>query len=274
MNGKSIGFVNEKGGVGKSTAAFNIAWKLSENDKVLLIDLDGQQANLTYFCGVEKTDDLKTIKDVLDEECTIDEAIIHLRNNLDIIPADISVSEIGQREHITQYVQSHGAAWVRKEFTKTMFLRMIDIFEKVKKKYKYVLCDVSPAPNFTHLLCLCGVDYVTVVMLPDAASLEGNRGTEDSIKTVIESGVNPDLRVTGILFNRNTDRTKLSRAVKTAVDSYAKRLNTTPFSTGIRNAVAMSECVAYHVGVTEYAPRQAVAEDIVKVTEELKERIR
>ena len=62
---KVITFINEKGGVGKSQIAFAVAWELAnQGSKVLLIDLDGQRANLSFMAGIKKTDDMFTMYDV------------------------------------------------------------------------------------------------------------------------------------------------------------------------------------------------------------------
>ena len=273
MNGKTIGFINEKGGVGKSSCCFNLGWELSNNKKVLMIDLDGQQANLTYFCGIEKTDNLKTMMDVLDQEEKVENVILNVKKNLDLIPADVSIAQLGTRQHIMKYANKYGTEWVKQNYNEEMFSNMTDALDILKKKYDYIFVDVNPTPNFAHLLCLCGIDYVTVVMLPDAASLEGDKGTEESIRNVIEYEVNPNIKVLGILFNRNTNRTNLAKEVKKAAEVYAERLNTKVFESSIRQSVVMGECVAAHKGITEYAPKSMASADIKMVVKEMEGRL-
>ena len=57
-----IVFINEKGGVGKTSACFNASWELAKRGKkVLMVDMDGQRANLSFFCGIDKTQDIHTL---------------------------------------------------------------------------------------------------------------------------------------------------------------------------------------------------------------------
>ena len=88
-----VTFINEKGGVGKSSVCFNSAWELSnKGKKILLIDLDGQKANISFFTGVYKDNNI-TMADVFKHNANINSGIINVKKNLDIIP------EIG-RAHV------------------------------------------------------------------------------------------------------------------------------------------------------------------------------
>lgn len=75
--GKIITLMNEKGGVGKSSLTYSVAWELAKNhQKVLIIDMDGQMANITYLAGVKTRDDTKTMNDVLLHNTSIKDAIV------------------------------------------------------------------------------------------------------------------------------------------------------------------------------------------------------
>ena len=94
---KIIGVVNEKGGVGKSTVCFNLAWELmKQGRKVLMVDLDGQRANLTFIAGIEKPTSLATMYDVLVKGEDIRKAVLVVEDALHIGPAHIAVTLLAQ----------------------------------------------------------------------------------------------------------------------------------------------------------------------------------
>lgn len=248
---KTITFINEKGGVGKTAICFNLAWHLSNKRKILLIDLDGQRANLTYFAGIKKTDDLLTMYEVLNGSKPILEALKGIRGNLDIVPAAVTTSFIDADIEVSD------------------MKRAID---EVKDRYDYIFIDVSPSPNWSQFLALSISDYCIIPMLPDVTSLEADEGMIETIEEVHKK--NKDLKVLGLLFNRNENRSNLSRQVKETAQVIAKRLNTKIFETKIRNAVAISEAVYNHIGITDYAKKSAVAEDYRQLAKEIERRIK
>ncbi len=250
--GKIITFINEKGGIGKTSCCFNLAWAMSEKKRILMIDLDGQRANLTFFTGIKKADDLPTMYNVLHEDKNIKDTILPVKRNLFIIPATSNVTNISQQAKITKIKKA---------------------LSDIKKNYDFVFIDVNPTPNWTHVLSLSSSDYIIIPMLPDIASLEANKGIAESIEEILET-TNPQLKVLGILFNKNTNRTILSKQVKSVADSVAAQLNTTVFETKIRDAVALSENIGLHIGVTEYNPKAPVSDDIISLAKEVERRVK
>lgn len=249
--GVVITFINEKGGIGKSSSCFNLAWAMSEKEKILMIDMDGQRSNLTFFTGTKKTDTTATIYNVLNEDLDIRKTIVNVKENLDLIPATSNVMNLSQNSKITKLKRA---------------------LESVREEYSKILIDVNPSPNWTHVLALSTSDYIIIPMLPDIASLEANKGIAESIEEILET-TNPKLKVLGLLFNKNTNTTNLSKQVKEVAGLVAEQLNTTVFETKIRNAVVLSECIAFHKGVTEYDPKSAAAQDIYNLVEEIEGRI-
>ena len=95
--GKIIVFMNEKGGLGKTSLVFNACHVLSGNKKkkrVLAIDMDAQMANLTYFTGTEKREDLPTMYNVLLQGGDIHDAIVTVKERFDVILATVNVANI------------------------------------------------------------------------------------------------------------------------------------------------------------------------------------
>lgn len=249
--GHIITYINEKGGIGKTSCCFNTAWAMSENKRILMVDLDGQRANLSFFAGVEKNDNMATMYDVLHQDMPIENAIVKIRHNLFIVPATSNVSNISQTAKIT---------------------RLKAELNRIRNDFDYVLIDVNPTPNWTHVLSLSCSDFIIIPMLPDIASLEANKGIAESIEEIVNT-TNPNLKVLGILFNKNTNTTNLSKQVKAVADNVAISLGSSVFDTKIRNAIALSENIGLHVGVTEYAPKSPVAGDIQDLVAEIERRV-
>lgn len=248
--GKIISVINEKGGVGKSSIIFNCGWELAKTYKILFIDLDGQRANLSWFAGIEDREDRPTMLNVMSGRKSIEDCIVSIKENLGIVPANSSVIAMAQT----------GSA-----------RRMKSAMKEIKDKYDYIFIDVNPDPTIVHTLALTSADYVIIPMLPDVASLEGNKGIAEDVLDVQEVG-NPNLKVLGILFNKNSDRTLLSRQVSDIAEEMAEQLDTKLFSTKIRNAVSLSECPSFHEGITDYASNSAAADDIRSLCKEIEER--
>lgn len=247
---KSICFINEKGGVGKSSATFNTAWELMmRGKKCLIIDLDGQSSNITFFCGIKKEDDMLTAYDVLKGKTTIEKAIKNVDENLDILPANIDVTGISHRDKISVLKKA---------------------IHEIQDKYDYILFDVNPEPNWSHMIALSCSEYAIIPMLPDIASLEANKGVVETIFEVQET-TNSKLKVLGILFNRYNDQTNLSKEVLMIASKMAKSLNSKVFNSKIRQAVVLSECIGSHIGITEYEPKSGAAKDYMSLVEEIEQ---
>lgn len=247
--GKVVAYINEKGGVGKSSVCFNVAWELAlQGKKVLMIDLDGQRANLTYICGIEKRDGILTMYDILKDGANPKKAVLIVEDNLHIIPATVEVAGLDNNNSRLE--------------------DMNKVIDELRSFYEYIFIDVSPTPNRGHALALSSADGVIIPMLPDITSLEANMGVIESIR-LAQKNINPNLRVLGIVFNKYTWRTLLSSSVTKTAERMAGALNSKVFDTKIRQAVTLSENVGKHMGVTSYAPKSKSADDIRSLCKEI-----
>lgn len=248
---KIIAFINEKGGVGKSSVCFNTAWHFAEQGrKVLLIDLDGQRANLTYISGIEKKPGILTMYDVLTAGVSAKKAVLVVEDNLHIIPATADVAALAPHNSRLESMQQAMAT--------------------LAPYYDYIFIDVSPTPNRGHALALAAADGVIIPMLPDITSLEANMGVIESIR-ITKKEANPQLTVYGIVFNKYTWRARLSSQVTETANKMAAALGSKVFDTKIRQGVTMSENVGQHIGITAYDPKGKCAEDIRKLCKEIEE---
>lgn len=245
---KIVTFINEKGGVGKTSSCFNSAWELASRGKsVLMIDMDGQKANLSFFAGLTNSDDMLTIADVFKSEVSIGETIKRRKENLYLIPADTRVSNLDMTAKVSKFRKA---------------------IAEIKDEFDFIFIDVNPTPGWSHYLSLSVSDYAIIVMLPDIASLEANRGILETIEE-IQDTTNPALKIMGILFNKNNSRTVLAKQVFDAAEAMAHKMDSKIFDVKIRNAVALSENILSHEGITDYDPKSAAADDIRLLVDEI-----
>lgn len=250
--GKTIALMNEKGGVGKSSVTYSVAWCLAEQgEKVLIVDMDGQMASITYLSGVETNDDTLTMYDILLRNKNADDAVLRVSNELElyVIPSTNAVADA---------------------MTTAKISRMKKVIQELRSEYDYIFFDVNPSPDWKHALTLSVSDYVGIVMLPDVLSLEANMGIVDSIEEV-QANSNSNLKVLGIIMNQFNTQTNLAKAVEDKASAMAEHLQTSVLKSKIRKAVAMGESASAHVGITAYAGRSDIANDIKSLTCEIED---
>ena len=247
-----LSFINEKGGVGKTSICFNLAWAFAEQGhKVCLLDLDGQRANISFFAGIDKSEDVTTLYDILVDGVDARKGVLGVTDNLHIIPATSNVVDLNR----------HNAS----------FEAMQQAVATITPYYDYLFIDVSPSPNHGHALALAVSDFVLLPMLAEVTSLAANIGIAQTVQQAKE--INPALVVLGIILNRYNWRTNLSKQATAATKKFAESLSTKIFNTKVRTNIAIAECVGQHQGVTTYAPKSKGAADIQELTNEIKREV-
>ena len=248
---KVITFINEKGGVGKSSVCFNTAWELAYKGRnILIMDLDGQKANISFFAGVDK-DNIITMADVFKHDADINSTIVNIKKNLDIIPANSSVASLDMTAKVSK---------LRKAIA------------TIHNNYDFIFIDVNHAPGWSHYLSLSVSDFALIIMLPDIASLEGNKGILDTIDEIQQTN-NPQLKILGLLFNKYNSRTILSKQVLKTATEVASSVQSRVFKTKIRQSVLLCENILEHKGITDYQLRSDPSGDYLSFVEEFEEAV-
>ena len=160
---KIVTFIAEKGGTSRSSVVFSSSWLLaSKGKKILIIDMDGQAANVSYYAGVNKTPDMHTLVDLF-KGVDIKDTIVNIKENLDIIPANAELTNLGQTAKLS----------VLKKAVRSI------------PEYDFIFIDVNPTPGWTHFLSLSISDSAIIVSLPDVACLKANEGILESIDEIM-----------------------------------------------------------------------------------------
>ena len=246
--GKVIVFVNQKGGVGKTTSAINIGAYIAEaGKKVLLVDFDSQ-GNMSSGVGVNKKK--PTIYELMAGQSSADETIKHTSlPDLDVISASIELS---------------GAAIELVDLENREFY-LKNALAPVKDRYDYILIDCPPSLGLLTLNGLVAADEVLVPMQCEFFALEGLTLLLQTVKSV-QGGLNKDLKSGGIFFTMYDSRTKLAEAVVKEVISYFKDY---VFNTMIPRNIKLSEAPSHGEPICLYDPSCIGAKSYKKLAEEV-----
>ncbi len=251
---KTISFANQKGGVGKTTSAINIASAIGiSGKKILLIDCD-PQGNATSGVGIRKSRIQATIYDVLIGRCHASDAIIQTEyKNLSIIPsgmdlaaAELELADIEKRQN-----------------------RLKDPLSEVSDNYDYILIDCPPSLGMLTVNALTASDGVVIPMQCEYFSLEGLSQIMMTIKQV-KKLYNPMLTLTGILVTMYNGRLNLSLQV---LDELKKHYADKLFSVAINRNVRLSEAPSYGAPIQYYDKYAKGSSDYDKIAAELMKRI-
>lgn len=229
MGATVIAIALQKGGVGKTTTAQALASTLGfKKKKTLLIDMDSQ-CDVTNASGIDLPE--KSITDVLGKECTPEDAVIHCKY-YDLLAAD---------PYLTNVEMSEVEPTLLKNSIKSL-----------QNQYDFIVIDTPPALGNLSVNSMVASDYVIIPCEPRPFALRGLGALHNTIQ-MVQSSLNPKLKVLGILLIKFNKRTILSRNIKDMIDEYAKLMDSSLFETTIREGISAAEAQIVRKPLIDYA---------------------
>ena len=251
--GKSFVFVNQKGGVGKTTSAINIGAYLAEAGKsVLLVDFDSQ-ANLSSGVGINEKAAKPGVYELISGLAPLEKVIRPAPGKgLSVIPSHIDLSG--------------AAVELIEQEERDFFLK--NALEPVRNSYDFILIDCPPSLGVLTLNGIAAADEVLIPMQCEYFAMEGLSHLLQAVKR-IQKSLNPKLDIGGIFFTMYDPRTRLAQQVVKEVSTY---FTTKVFTTIIPRNVRLSEAPSHGLPITIYDPLCAGARAYKSLAQEVLDR--
>jgi chromosome partitioning protein len=248
-----IAIANQKGGVGKTTTAINLAAALAMRGRtVLLIDLDPQANSSMTFLDLRSLQ--KSMYDVLTGQATLDDVILPSPvPRLHVAPARIGLAKL--EAQLVGEIDGH--------------FRLKDRIASVADRYEFVVIDTPPALG---LITVNALVAATHLLIPVQSSYFALEGTDDLLETVdrIRARPNPELKLLGAVITLHDKRTTLARDVHKAVaDVFGDRV----FDTTISKSIRLEESPAHRESIFTFAPQSSGAYEYYRLCEEVIARV-
>ena len=257
---RRIAIINQKGGVGKTTTAVNLAAALArQGERVCILDLDPQAHATTHF-GVEPDGDRPSVYDVLVRGRALADVRRDVGENLALVNSDINLAA----------AEVELAGVVGRE----VILR--EALEKDTEPFDYLLMDCAPSLGVLTINALAAADEVFIPLQPHFFALHGLSKLLETT-ALVGRRINPGLRVTGVVVCLYDGATRLAHEVVTDLRAFlaASRGAKVPwaatavFEAKIRRNIKLAECPSFGKTIFEYAPRSPGAEDYAALAREV-----
>jgi chromosome partitioning protein len=249
-----VAIANQKGGVGKTTTAINLAAALALRGKpTLLIDLDPQANSTMSFLDIAEVD--RSVYDAIAEPTVALTDVIKpsSQKNLFIAPSRIALAKLEAK--LVGELDSH--------------FRLKDRIEAIRKQFAHIVIDCPPTLG---LLTVNALVAATHLLIPIQSSYFALEGTDDLLETIekVRARANPGLRILGVVITMHDKRTALARDIRVQIDKvFGKKV----FKTVITKSVRLEESPAYKESIFSFAPDSTGATEYYRLCEEVMDRV-